>query len=157
MLGATTDGGITWNFQPFYFNQNEGRGIDVFFFDQSTGLVSGFRWDGPGAIARTTDGGMNWPTSFFAQPIEAIDFPQASSGFSVGLGGRILHSTDAGIAWTDQTSGTSANLNDVGFAGDGLTGITVGDSGTILRTTNGGEPAPTVTVTPTPTATATPM
>src|SRR5438552_15995938 len=66
------------------------------------------------------------------------------------------HTTDAGYTWIDQTSGTSANLNGVTFAGDALTGIAVGDSGTILRTTNGGEPTPTPTPTPTATITPTP-
>ena len=76
----------------------------------------------------------------------------------MGWGGRILHTTNMGIAWTDQTSGTSANLNDVSFASDALRGIAVGDSGTILWTANGGEPAPTPTPTPTgsPTPSATP-
>ena len=60
-----------------------------------------------------------------------------------------------GIAWTDQTSGTSANLNDVSFASDALRGIAVGDSGTILWTANGGGPGPTPT--PTPTASPTPV
>jgi len=155
LLGASTDGGASWAFQAFYFDKNEGGGTDVFFFDQNTGVVSGTVFDGRGAIARTTDGGMNWSTLFFDQAIQGIDFPQLSSGFAVGAGGRILHSTDAGITWTDQTSGTSANLNDVSFASDALRGIAVGDSGTILWTANGGEPGPTPTPTPTPTATPT--
>jgi len=152
LLGASTDGGASWAFQRFYFDKNEGGGTDVFFFDQNTGVVSGTVFDGRGAIARTTDAGLSWSTLFFDQAIQGIDFPQPTSGFAVGAGGRISHSTDAGITWTDQTSGTSANLNDVSFASDALRGIAVGDSGTILWTANGGEPGPT----PTPTATATP-
>jgi photosystem II stability/assembly factor-like uncharacterized protein len=161
LLGASTDGGAGWAFQPFYFDNNEGGATDVFFFDQNTGVVSGTVFDGSGAIARTTDGGMNWSTLFFDQFVQGLHFPQPTSGFAVGWGGRILHSTDSGITWIDQTSGTSANLNDVSFASDALRGIAVGESGTILWTTNGGEPAPTptptptATVTPTPTATAT--
>ena len=68
----------------------------MFFFDQNTGVVSGTVFDGRGAIARTTDGGMNWSTLFFDQAIQGIDFPQPTSGFAVGAGGRISHSTDAG-------------------------------------------------------------
>src|SRR5205814_3731151 len=155
LLGASTDGGASWAFQSFYFDKSEGGGTDVFFFDQSTGLVSGTVFDGRGAIARTTDAGVSWSTLFFDQAIQGIDFPQPSSGFAVGAGGRISHSTDAGITWTDQTSGTSANLNDVSFVSDALRGIAVGDSGTILWTANGGEPGPTPTPTPTPSATPT--
>ncbi len=113
-------------------------------------------FDGRGAIARTTDAGMNWSTLFFDQAIEGVAFPTAGSGFAVGSVGRILHTTDTGTTWTDQTSGTSANLHDVSFASDALTGIAVGDGGVIVRTTNGGEPSPTATPTPTPTITPTP-
>jgi photosystem II stability/assembly factor-like uncharacterized protein len=159
LLGATTDGGLTWNFQAFYFDKNEGGATAAFFFNQNTGIVSGFVFDGRGAIARTTDSGMNWSTLFFDQPLEAINFPQSTSGFAVGWGGRILHSTDMGITWIDQSSGTSANLNDVTFASNALTGIAVGEAGTILRTTNGGGPSPTPTPTAMPSSTprATPV
>ena len=141
LVGTTTDGGASWAFQPFYFDGNEGGANDVFFFDQSTGLVSGSVFDGRGAIARTTDAGMNWSTLFFDQAIEGVAFPAAASGFAVGSVGRILHSTDSGSTWTDQASGSSANLHDVSFASDALRGIAVADGGVILRTTNGGEPS----------------
>jgi photosystem II stability/assembly factor-like uncharacterized protein len=154
-IGNTTDGGASWDFHPFYFDKNEGGGTDVFFFDVNTGVVSGIVFDGQGAIAGTTDGGTNWSTSFFDQGLQGVDFPIMASGFAVGWVGEILHSTDAGITWTGQTSGTSANLNDVSFAGDALRGIAVGDGGTILWTANGGQPGPTPTPTPTPSATPT--
>jgi len=161
LLGVSTDGGASWdpdNFHPFYFDNNEGGGTDLFFFDQNTGVMSGAVFDGRGAIARTTDAGVSWSTLFFDQAIQAINFPQPTSGFAVGWGGRILHSTDAGINWTDQVSGTSTNLSDVSFASDALTGIAVGEGGTILWTANGGEPTPSPTPIPTvsPTAAATP-
>jgi photosystem II stability/assembly factor-like uncharacterized protein len=139
LVGTTTDGGASWAFQPFYFDGNEGGANDVFFLDQNTGVVSGSVFDGRGAIARTTDAGVNWSTLFFDQAIEGIAFPTAASGFAVGAGGRILHTSDNGTTWTEQTSGTTANLHDVSFASDALRGITVGDGGVILRTTNGGQ------------------
>ena len=37
LVGTTTDGGASWAFQPFYFDNNEGGANDVFFFDQNTG------------------------------------------------------------------------------------------------------------------------
>jgi photosystem II stability/assembly factor-like uncharacterized protein len=155
LVGASTDGGATWNFQTFLFDNNEGGCTDVFFFDQNIGLASGAVFDGRGAIARTIDAGVSWSTLFFDQAIQGIDFPQLTSGFAVGAGGRISHSTDAGMTWIDQATGTSANLNDVSFASDALRGIAVGDTGTILWTANGGEPGPTPTPTPTPSATPT--
>jgi photosystem II stability/assembly factor-like uncharacterized protein len=158
LVGASTDGGATWNFHTFLFDNKEGHCTDVRFLDVNIGVVSGAVFDGTGAIARTTDGGMNWSTQFFDQPIEGLDFPVTNTtnvGFAVGAGGRILHTTNMGIAWTDQASGTSANLNDVSFANDALRGIAVGDNGTILSTANGGEPGLTPTPTPTPSATPT--
>jgi len=156
LLGATTDGGASWAFQAFYFDNNEGGCTDVFFFDANTGVVSGVVFDGRGAIAGTTNGGIDWTTSFFDQGLEGIDFPQPDAGFAVGWLGTILKSTDSGSTWSPQSSGTSVDLFDVHFASDGLTGIAVGQGGTILRTTNGGEPTPTPTPTPTITPTATP-
>jgi photosystem II stability/assembly factor-like uncharacterized protein len=137
-LGTTTDGGMTWTFHPFYFDSNEGGAEDVFFFDANTGLVSGGVFDGRGALARTTNGGVDWTTSFYSGPTHGIDFATAASGFVVGASGSILHSTDAGMTWAEQESGTSAELFDVDFESDGLVGIAVGAGGTIVRTTDGG-------------------
>jgi photosystem II stability/assembly factor-like uncharacterized protein len=148
LVGNSTDGGATWNFHAFYFDNNEGGCTDVFFFDQNTGVVSGVVFDGRGAIARTTDGGTNWSTSFYDMGIQGIDFPTAAIGFAVGWAGRILRTNDSGVTWDEQISGTSANLNDVNFFGNALTGIAVGEGGIILRTTNGGGPSPSVSINP---------
>jgi photosystem II stability/assembly factor-like uncharacterized protein len=145
LVGNTTDGGVSWNFHAFYFDNNEGGGTDIRFLDVNTGVVAGIVFDGRGAIARTTDGGMNWSTLFFDQGLEGVDFPVTNAtqiGFAVGWAGTILHTANAGVTWTPQTSGTSTNLNDVSVVTDGLTGIAVGEGGIILRTTNGGEPLP---------------
>jgi hypothetical protein len=148
LVGNSTDGGVSWNFQSFYFDNNEGGCTDVFFFDQSTGVVSGVVFDGRGALARTIDGGTSWSTSFYDLGIQGIDFPTAAIGFAVGQGGRILRTTDSGVTWSEQASGTSANLNDVNFFGNALTGIAVGEGGIILRTTNGGGPSPSISINP---------
>ena len=89
LVGATTDGGASWEFHAFYFDKSEGGCTDVRFLDVNTGVVSGFVFDGRGAIARTTDGGMNWSTLLFDQPIEGVDFPVTNTtnfGFAVGAG-----------------------------------------------------------------------
>ena len=123
LVGDTTDGGASWNFHAFFFQGNEGGCTDVRFLDANIGVVSGFVFNGIGAIARTTDGGTNWSTLFFDQAIEGIDFPVTNAtnvGFAVGCGRRIFHTANAGITWTEQTSGTSANLNDVSSSPTGL-------------------------------------
>jgi photosystem II stability/assembly factor-like uncharacterized protein len=75
LVQATTDGGANWEPHAFYFDKNEGGCTDVRFLNVNTGVVSGFVFDGRGAIARTTDGGTTWSTLFFDQAIEGVDFP----------------------------------------------------------------------------------
>lgn len=104
-----------------------------------TGVASGVLFDGTGAIARTANGGTDWNSTLFSQGMQGIDFPKPEAGFAVGFVGAILRSTDLGLTWSPQSSGTLFDLFDVHFAGDGLTGLAVGAAGTILRTTNGGQ------------------
>jgi hypothetical protein len=88
LVQATTDGGASWEPHAFYFDKNEGGCTDVRFLNVNTGVVSGFVFDGRGAIARTTDGGTTWSTLFFDQAIEGVDFPVTNTtnvGFC-GLG-----------------------------------------------------------------------
>lgn len=139
LLGTTVDGGASWSFQFFYFNNTEGSADDLFFFDSSTGVTSGVLFDETGAIARTANSGHDWNSTIFSQGMQGIDFPRPESGFAVGFGGRILNSIDMGTTWSQQTSGTSLDLFDVHFASDGLTGLAVGEAGIILRTTDGGQ------------------
>ena len=139
LQGTTVDGGEHWTFHPFYFNGNEGTADDVFFFDDMTGVSSGVLFDGTGAIARTSNGGTDWKSTIFPQGMQGIDFPKPEVGFAVGFVGTILTSSDLGLTWPAQTSGTFFDLFDVHFASDGLTGVAVGAGGTILRTTNGGQ------------------
>ncbi len=138
-VGVTVDGGVSWTFHDFYFNGNEGTCDDVFFFDATTGITSGALFDFTGAIARTSNGAIDWTSTIFPQALEGIAFPQPEAGWVVGLGGTILKSTDLGVTFNPQTSGTSSDLIDVHFQSDALTGVAVGQSGIILRTTNGGE------------------
>lgn len=139
LQGTTVDGGLHWAFHPFYFNGNEGNADDIFFFDDMTGVSSGVLFDGTGAIARTSNGGTDWNSTIFPQGMQGIDFPKPEAGFAVGFVGTILKSNDLGLTWSAQTSGTFFDLFEVHFASDGLTGVAVGDAGTILRTTNGGQ------------------
>jgi photosystem II stability/assembly factor-like uncharacterized protein len=139
LQGTTVDGGVHWTFHPFYFSGNEGNADDIFFFDDMTGVSSGVLFDGTGAIARTNNGGTDWTSTIFPQAMQGIDFPKPEAGFAVGFAGTILKSRDLGLTWSAQTSGTLFDLFDVHFVSDGLTGLVVGEAGTILRTTNGGQ------------------
>lgn len=138
-VGVTVNGGVSWTFHTFYFNGNEGSCNDLFFFDATNGVTSGALLDGTGAIARTTNGAVEWTSTIFPQALQGIDFPTPEAGWTVGFAGTILKSADAGMTFAPQMSGTLSDLFDVRFASDCMTGIAVGQAGTILRTTNGGE------------------
>ena len=56
--------------------------------------------------------------------------------FTVGEGGIILNTTDAGATWQAQASGVTKNLNGVSFGGS-TQGCAVGDNGTIVFTADG--------------------
>jgi photosystem II stability/assembly factor-like uncharacterized protein len=143
LLGKSSDEGLTWDFTPFYLNNNEGRAYSLQFTDIQLGYAACGVWDGQGAIAKTTDGGNNWSSTFFSAPLYKVHFPISNAGligFAVGAGGQILKTYDAGMSWQSQTSGTSQILNDVAFFDLSL-GYVAGNNGTILRTETGGEPA----------------
>ena len=69
--------------------------------------------------------------------LNAVAELDSQTAIAVGDGGTMLRTTDAGLTWTVQTSGTTNTLRGVSFA-DASTGWAVGDAGTILRTGDGG-------------------
>ncbi|UCF62767.1 MAG: T9SS type A sorting domain-containing protein [bacterium] len=142
LMGKTIDGGINWNFFPFYLNNNEGRAYGVQFTDINIGYAACRVWGGRGAMAKSTDGGSSWNSSFFNSPLYSVSFPISNTGlvgYAVGESGLIIKTTDAGNSWQSQMSGTSQRLNDVSFL-DFDYGFAAGNMGTILKTESGGEP-----------------
>ena len=142
LFGKSTNSGVNWDFTAFYLNSNEGRATGVDFTDLNTGYVSASVWDGTGAIAKTTNGGSNWISTMFTNPLWSIDFPISGAsqvGYAVGSQGTILKTYNAGMNWLPQQSGTILRLNKVHFK-DFDFGFAVGENGLILRTTTGGEP-----------------
>jgi photosystem II stability/assembly factor-like uncharacterized protein len=69
--------------------------------------------------------------------LNGVCFTDANTGYAVGLDGVILKTTDAGISWTPQNSGTTNSLGSVYFT-DSDTGYVVGFGPTMFKTTNGG-------------------
>jgi photosystem II stability/assembly factor-like uncharacterized protein len=136
LVAKTTNGGANWVYSSFMLNNNEGTLRDIY-FDTSKGIAVSVLWNGTGGISRTTNAGVNWTTLQFAQAFLGVDFPTQLIGYAVGAAGFIFKSTDAGIGWNQQISGTSAILTSVDFT-DSLVGYTAGYGGVILKTTNGG-------------------
>jgi len=147
MVGKSTNGGLNWDWSVFYFQNNEGKCTDIYFFDSNTGITSGAVWDGQGAISRTTNSGANWSTTLFTHVFEGMDFPMANTGYVAGWAGLIIYTTDSGITWTEQTTSSSYYFSDIAFIPNTLIGVVVGTGGTMLRTNNGGVPVELVSFT----------
>ncbi len=71
------------------------------------------------------------------QNLTGVAFVDAQTGWAVGAGGTIRHTSNAGTSWAGQTSGTTQALNGVTFV-DAKTGWAVGGGGVILHTANAG-------------------
>ena len=67
----------------------------------------------------------------------AVAYIDSNICMAVGYAGTIIRTTDGGVTWQRQHSGTIATFYSVAFA-NASTGIVVGDSGIVLTTTNGG-------------------
>ncbi len=85
---------------------------------------------------------QTWGTqsSFITDDVNGLTFSESiNTGFAVASGGRILKTTNSGITWVLQNSGTVNDLYAVSFSNNIIdTGYIVGDSGVVLMTTNGG-------------------
>jgi photosystem II stability/assembly factor-like uncharacterized protein len=69
--------------------------------------------------------------------LENVFFINDNIGWIVGSDGFIMKTTNTGIDWIHQNSGTVNDLKEIKFI-DIETGWAVGDSGIIIKTTNGG-------------------
>lgn len=132
----TTNGGLSWSpqFIDGYLVLNS-----IFFRDSLHGWSAYYDnlTFGPENI-RTTTGGLDWINYSMNNSYSiSLFFVDNNTGWSSGYYGQINFSTDGGISWISQSSGSPEHLNSVYFT-DPLTGWITGNSGTILKTTTGG-------------------
>lgn len=137
----TTNGGTNWFAQNagIFFDQHE-----VKFLNANTGIITGAD---PHVILRTTDAGNVWSivsngTPYFIQSFAMVDFNFGiAAGVSIGTPSlpKLYKTSNSGVNWNElqYKFGIQKNLKSVDFINMN-TGIAVGDSGTILKTTNGG-------------------
>jgi len=146
----TEDGGETWTRQRTGVKTHL---FDVEFTDYETGIaVGGWCTNCSGSplfggyILSTTNGGDTWGLQYHDTTIMgfyAVDFTDVHSGIVTGALGTILRTTDGGISWTKQESGTNDEFRDVCLIGADIGYAAGGETvepyrGTILRTTDGG-------------------
>jgi photosystem II stability/assembly factor-like uncharacterized protein len=137
LIAKTTNGGANWSYSTFYLNGNEGNLRDIYFISSTEGFAVSNVWDGQGGISYSSNSGTNWTTQLVTSALNGMDFAGQNTGYAVGLNGFITRTTNKGISWETQLSGTSSILRSVDFI-DSLNGYAVGDGGVIIKTTNGG-------------------
>lgn len=79
--------------------------------------------------------------------LQAVQFPDSTTGFAVGYYGTVIRSVDAGLSWTVLSFPSTGDLRSVYFH-DAQNGFVAGDSG-LYRTVDGGDSWSTV-ATPVP-------
>ena len=144
---ATSDGGATWT--------DHSLDADVVlaaitFSDAHHGWIVGEF----GTILATADGGHTWEPQQAGTEKTLFDvaFLDEHSGWAVGIDGIVLRTRDGGTTWEVQRGAASAeSLDDLAFqdlltnpglysiAMAGRTGYIVGDTGTVLVSTDRGE------------------
>jgi photosystem II stability/assembly factor-like uncharacterized protein len=131
-IWRTSDGGLTW------MQQESPTAKDLFAVCSINSLLMVAAGEG-GLILRTTTGGSSWD-SIASSASETILGMATAGGavFAVGTDGLIMHSTDGGLEWVIDPSGVVITLRSISFA-DGQHGAVVGDSMTVLLTSDGGQ------------------
>lgn len=145
----TINGGADWTSANVGFTWSE-LGVSLLnsiFFIGEIGYVVG----SGGKIYKTNNGGRDWieQVSGTTNNLNSVYFTDINVGYIVGgkyaygygipgpLNATILKTSDGGITWEAQASGTNYPLYSVCFT-DVNTGYAVGSNGIIIKTTTGG-------------------
>ena len=127
----TTNGGKIWKTQ--LIDQHEGGRIrSVHFINEYFGWAVG---DGTGPFYLTTDGGENWIEG--GSSYSSVFFIDQETGWATDdeYNTGIYKSTDSGITWVQKNSISSSSVYFI----DINTGWAVGEGGSMLKSTDGGE------------------
>lgn len=90
------------------------------------------------AFVSTGDGGWVWQSPLpMGNQLNGVAFATTQIGWAVSTGGVILHTSDGGLTWMAQRSGTTSDLKAVTCASTAVAWA-VGMSGTVVHTTDGG-------------------
>ncbi len=130
ILRSTTNGGANW------FPQSSGTNYDlagIHFVNASTGFICSI-----GNVIMTTNGGNNWSViPVGGNQYRDIQFINQNTGIVCGASGSIHTTTNSGLNWTAQLSGTNEILNTVKYFPVGTCFIGT-SGGKILKSTNYG-------------------
>ena len=136
----TFNGGYNWIIQNlFTYHQYS---ADFHFVNSQTGFCLSNRYNG--TFYKTTNGGTEW---FFNTNRDyyyaSFDFVDNNTGYIIGMEqfsnytDKFLKTTNCGLNWTINELSIKQKFYNLNFTSVN-TGWVVGDSGTIMKTTNGG-------------------
>jgi photosystem II stability/assembly factor-like uncharacterized protein len=132
LIHRTLDSGATWTQSTITPRVPQKSLSAIRFADALRGVAVGSE----GAVT-TTDGGTTWRYQEDLVTSDMRDVAYTSAGWvAVGRHGFIMRSDD-GTSWQRVASGTTQDLVAISFH-DGLNGVVLGSSGTVLHTTDGG-------------------
>jgi photosystem II stability/assembly factor-like uncharacterized protein len=81
---------------------------------------------------------FSWAQQKLYDDLFSVSFPSELEGWACGRWGTVLHTSDGGLTWSPQNSGTNFALSSIFFV-DPHQGWAVGDEGTIIHTSDGGK------------------
>lgn len=132
VIRYTTNGGTTWTAAT----NPAGAFYGVVMGDAGSGWAVGTN----ARVLRTTDGGATWvaqnPQTAPTLALNGISAAGPDNGWLVGAGGTVRSTDDGGATWRSVSYGTILQLNAVKMW-DALTAWTAGNTGAVLRTTDG--------------------
>jgi photosystem II stability/assembly factor-like uncharacterized protein len=132
-ISRSTNGGVTWSIADTLGDTSTATITAMGFPTPSIGLAV----DDHGTVRRSTDAGITWRT--VALPVKSslgtICWYDARRIF-IGANASFLISTDSGATWKWRLN-PRIPLTDIAFT-DSLHGYACGESGLVMRTTNGG-------------------
>jgi photosystem II stability/assembly factor-like uncharacterized protein len=136
LIRKTSDSGYNW--ANIYTGLVDGWAVisDCNFISDSFGValeVEGYNY----SFHKTTNAGQNWNQVTLPQQMNSVRFTDVNKGWTCGVNGTILYTSNGGTNWGAQLSGVSVQLNYLYMLNQN-TGWIVGNNGTILSTTNGG-------------------
>jgi photosystem II stability/assembly factor-like uncharacterized protein len=111
---------------------------NVYFTDEHRGWILGFEND-QGLLFQSTDGGESWRERYRTpERLSKIKFATEKIGWIVGSDEMIIRTSDGGIKWVRQCSGTKMHLTGLAVIDDKNAWAT-GAYGTLLYTKDSGE------------------
>jgi len=146
-IATTHDGGATWVDHSL---PDDVILYAVSFPDRQHGFIAGEF----GTILATSDGGESWEKRAVGteKTLFGLSFATPEKGWAVGIDGLLLRTRDGGRTWEVQRgSEETEQLDELGFMESiknpgfydvrvmGQFGVVVGDTGSLLTTTDGGD------------------